>query len=406
MKNISSVLLVLFMAVSFVGFGQKVKVKKGKIFVDGTEVGIIEALDKKAIKYAVKDLSGVELFLVDVDIAEGSTRPFEFNWMTVSSEDFPQVNVVDYSMLSMSLSHPKIIAEIFTKTYGVFSINGLDREKVAEFFSIQRTSKYKDEVISVEAEEPAEKREEIKYVIKEERRGSLGSDIKKAIISSFDGEIKYGTVEYLKSVVPTNSKFYIKVLDNDNQRIAMFTPDSENNAFSLKGYNKINVKSSLEGDTQFLKSKLFNSILSELVANGLENGIVYGVLKGREQDIEDYYRLNKEAGNILNESGYMLSSSGEKLQGFVTLYFKSIALPLGVEDLELKYPTAKVNGRKMGLEFRFTRVEGAAGSTYKSRDNRGFCVYLENGGDKCFVGKKLGTAEYGFVETDALQPGN
>jgi len=145
MKKSTSILIILLFAVCFNTFAQKVKVKKGKILVDGTEVALLEEINKKEIKYAVKSLSGEELFEVDVDIAKGSTRPFEFNWMTISSKDYPQVNVVDYSMLSMSLSHPKIIADILTKTYFIFSAEGINNEMIAEFFAEKRTSKYKED---------------------------------------------------------------------------------------------------------------------------------------------------------------------------------------------------------------------------------------------------------------------
>jgi len=198
------ILLILFISITTFGFSQKVKVKKGKIIVDGVEVGIIEAEDKKEIKYAVKDLTGKDLFKVDVDIAEGSTRPFEFNWMTISSEDYPQVNVVDYSMISMSLSHPKIIAEILTKNYAIFSKDGLNNDKVAEFFAAKRFSEYK-----------------------EKATGNGGVDMV-GQNEGFDGKIK------IKKNQVLFDKKAIANIKNEDQGIYLFT--------SLDGSEKLTIK--------------------------------------------------------------------------------------------------------------------------------------------------------------------
>ncbi|GEM_PF-5900392 len=538
MKKVTTLFLFLVLLLAFKSFAQKVKVKKGKILVDGIEVGIIEDIDKSNIIYSVNDLSGKELFLVDVDIAEDSTRPFEFNWMTITSKDYAQVNVVDYSMISMSLSHRKIIAEILTKTYGIFSANGLNRNKVAEFFNEKRTSKYKetatgnarpameglnegfdgkirikdnnvlfdkkviakieqddykytfsssstkdkiivenmsatladtgeelnwlkvsdnkgrgtevkmeflagnmkdsraiaillsekynvitvngienlDEFFSVkrknltaeykilfeQAKESYLKEEaQIKYRIVEKGVELLGN-LDRGVIYSKEGSKKYGTVESIVGIYPTNPNFFIRILDNRNGQIAIIEPLPDSKEFSLKAYNGRVYKVQIEGDAAFRATKYYRSIVIALSGKGLDNGIELGIEDGKIKDIEGYYRINKEVGNILNEQGYVLNSKGKKIQGLITLYFKHIPLPLGVKDLELNYPTARVNGRKTGNTFRFARSIGSAGSTRKARDGAGFCIFLDGGGEKCYRGKKLGSAKYGFVVVDSL----
>ena len=544
MKSILSIVITLFCINASIA--QKVKVKKDKVLVDGTEVAMIVALDKKEIKYVIKDLAGEELFEVDVDIAEGSTRPFEFNWMTISSQSYPQVNVVDYSMLSMSLSHPKIIAEILTKTYGMFTQDGVDSNKIAEFFDAARTSKFKEDatgsgaadmanlddgfngkvrvkkdqvlfdkeavakvkvndgvytfssldgkntfkvdffvaelagkgetlkwlavsdkkrkseikmeylsgntsdvnalakllaekyniitangienldeffgvarknlteeyrVIFNEAKEAYLKAERsITFKIEEEdlKRKSIISDIEIGLISSKEGEKRLGTVETLKGVNFNAPNFYVNVIDKSNDLVAKITamPDAEKKEFFLVGYDNKRHTINIDGDTQFSKSTFYRSLAKILVENGYGNAVEFGVVRAKEMAIEEYYAKSAEAGNLLAASGYMLTSKREKRNGLITLYFKYIPIPDGVKDNEENTTLARVDGNKTGKQFRFQSALGTDGSTYKARDNRGFCVYLDGGGEKCYVGKKLGTADYGFVETDALVPGN
>ncbi len=549
MKKQTKIFITLFLGVFLCGYAQKVKVKKGKILVDGVEVGIIEAVDKKNIIYTVKDLSGKELLKVDADVAEGSTRPFEYNWMTVSSKDYPQVNVVDYSMISMSLSHPKIIAEILTKTYGIFSAKGIDDEKIAEFFSIKRTSKYKEDAtgsggvvmdgidegfegkirvkgkdvlfdkkvianmvqddhkyafiasntkdklyveylstplagsdeilrwlvvsdnqdrqtevkmeylsgniknsraiaellaekynlltvngienldaffnverkslteeyrtIFNEAKEAYAKAEGlIKFRIEEEgiRERSSLSELEKGLIISKEGDKKLGTVESLKGVYPTDPKFNIKVWDKSKGLIAkVITFEGANKKeFTLVGYDNKKHKIILEGDTKFNKSGLYKSLSKILVDNGYGNAVEFGIVRAKEMAIEEFYAKTKEAGNLRYAPGYVLYNGKKgvkKIGGYITLYFKQIPIPEGVEDIEEgRIMNSNVDGKRLGTVFRFQEVKGIqTGTLYKARDNKGFCIYLEDGDEKCYVGKKLGTAKYGFVETAELK---
>ncbi|MBU2948216.1 hypothetical protein [Zobellia uliginosa] len=364
MKNVFTILVTLFCISTLLA--QKVKVKKDKILVDGTEVGIIEAIDKKEIKYAIKDLAGAELFEVDVDIAPGSTRPFEYNWMTISSKDYEQVNVVDYSMISMSLSHAKIIAEILTKTYFIFSAEGINKEMIADFFAEQRTSKYKEDATGAGGLDMANQGEGFNGKVKVKKGEILFDKNAVAQLKNVgDGLYVFSALDGSEKL---NVKYFSLYIDQVFDKKWLEITDSKNRMAEVKmeyvsTWSGLNLE---KGITELLAKKY--NLITE---SGIENlDVFYAVDRIKLSDgfLEEYNTIQAErmerVKNVearlaqfrVNEAGKISMSNDGSNAGYFTTNGKPIQATGGIRNL---MALADVNDKVIA------KFEGVDASNYK-----------------------------------------
>ncbi|WP_396632659.1 hypothetical protein [Maribacter sp. R86514] len=342
MQSISKILFLLFFTISFVSNAQKVKVKKDLIIIDNIEVGLIQAVDKKEIIYVVKDLSGTEIMTVDVDIAKGSTRPFEYNWMTIKSKNYPQVNVVDYSMISMSLSHAKIIAEILTKTYDIFSAEGLNTQNVEAFFAEERTSKYKADATGNGGVDMKGLNEGFAGKVKLKKNQIIFDGEPVVSVSENQGVYTYTDlksdevlrVSYNALTIPeVYSKKWLVVKDSENR-------ESELQMDYMSAWGGLNLKK----DLARLLSEKYNIITKEGIKN-LETFYAVDREKLSEGYLEEYNKLQSEinkreaenkarrADFVTNETGSVLLTNGNGDVGRFFLNGKNIQNVGGTRNL-------------------------------------------------------------------------
>ncbi|TDT46385.1 hypothetical protein CLV90_0435 [Maribacter spongiicola] len=402
------------------GFGGKIKVKDNQVLFDKVPVAIVKINNGVYTYTSLKDNKKLK---VDFYVAELAGTDETLKWLAVSENKRRSEIKMEY--LSGSARDENAITQLLSKKYNLITLNGI--ENVDEFFKVDRknlTEEYR--TMFNEAKESYILAENsIKYKIIEEgiRERSALSSIEKGIIYNKEDDKILGTVESLKGVNANSAEFYVKIYDTDKRLVAniISLPDSDKNEYILKGYDSNMHIVNLEGDMQFSKQTFYRNLSKVLIEYGydfaLDNGVEQAMirderiaLEAKQKIIDDFEFQSKAAGNLRRAPGYVIMSSkkGKKIGGYITLYNKTIPLPEGVEDLEEgRMFGDRIDGKKLGEYFRFEQyIEAKTGMLKKARDGGSFCLYLQDEAEKCFAGKKLGTATYGFVPVDSLQLGN
>ena len=384
-------------------FAQKLKVKKATILLDGKEIAKIRT---EGETYLFQNLNDTTLAKIDFNAREATSSIIEL-WVNVSNPEGTVSNEVSFRP-GLTLNPEKMLAGFIQKELKFFDVSGVRTDIIDAFFKSKTVRKDKEMYDKMSASNQKANEWISQF--------NINSD--NGIITKISSNKIVSYIE-LKNPDNKNPKHAsLVILDGDREVIANIEPHKNkatkiigveisasaglSKDLDIKRYD--NTMSFINIDNQNIENRddFYNVVLKQMYHNGYKYVFEFGVEKSKEKDIEDYYRMNDEAGNIINKLGYFVNSKGKKYQGLITLYFKDIPRPIGVENSELKYAPNQVNGIRTGLEFRIS-TSGNNGIRHKARDGAGFCIFLDSGGEKCYKGKKLGTAKYGFVETDSIE---
>lgn len=146
------IVLTLLVVIPLLSFGQKIKVKKGVVTFDGTEVAKVD--DDVRNNYKFTTLEGEKAF--DVVFKGMSASNLEgFQWLEMTSTD-GKITEIPYEVLMTSFSVTKLIIKLLSEKYELISTNGIDMAKVEEFFAVERevlSDKYAKAVVSAKTDE-------------------------------------------------------------------------------------------------------------------------------------------------------------------------------------------------------------------------------------------------------------
>ena len=146
------IILTLLITLPFVGFSQKIKIKKGIITFDKKEVAKVN--DDVRNFYKFSTLEGEKAF--DVEFKGMSASNLEgFQWLELTSVDGKKTEI-PYEVLMTSFSVTKLIIKLLSEKYELITFNGIDMAKVDAFFAIEReklSDKYAKAVVSAKADE-------------------------------------------------------------------------------------------------------------------------------------------------------------------------------------------------------------------------------------------------------------
>lgn len=391
MKKI--LLLFVLTLVHYNSFSQKLKVKGDLISIDKKEIAKIETGDEI---YLLKDLEDNILAKINFGGEEATASITEL-WVEVTNPEETVTNEVSFKMTGITFNPKKLVADFIYKNLYFFDEKGIKHETIESFFSkkVERENKAMYDSIASREEEIISKISRHRII---EENGNIYND----------RDQKVGSVTFSKGLYPTDPNFWIKVFDRDQKLIATFNPIVNTENFKLSGYDELTKKAKIEGDLQFRKTKLYNSILESLFRNGYGDALEFGIDQAIQMSIDEYWEKFEKSENILEKKGYKLEDDGTKIEAYITIYFEDIPVPYGmlspedyfVENNEgVVMAIDRLDRFDLGEVVRFQKVlNNTSGLIGKARDNVQFCVYLDNGDEDCYKGHKIGTAKYKFLK--------
>ncbi|MFV0541901.1 MAG: hypothetical protein ACK5MZ_11830 [Aestuariibaculum sp.] len=382
MKKTVIIFLALF---SIVVSAQDYKFKKDRVLFDKTPVA--KFTDNKSV-YTFESLDGSNKIKVELKKIN-LTSDLMKQWLVISDENSERVSQVEYKILSFSLSLKKILAELLHKEYNILTSNGV--ENLDAFFEVERPNleeEYKAQLKQYESDAiaNAQAMSEINVTVNVQ---------KKEILSA--GEI-IGT--YVK---PSNGAFQnvniYSLYDLDAHKIAIATLGNFSKVsvtlpyHEKEGVNEIAFKATVNYTITGLNDKDEATFITEVVKNLAINGIALGhqITQSRQANYaakeevkKDYLKEFKEnSKNVYFTKGYIVSNDDGKKDGEIQFIVEKPENNSGIVDLD-----EATIGQRVLLKYENKKGKTKF-TTFKSKDEEKFCVYTEDGYERCFKGIKV-----------------
>lgn len=403
MKNNTVVKFLFFslFLISLVSFGQKIKVKRGKVLINKTESALFK--EEGRFEYVYSDLNTKEPVFKTKLISKKVTDALTKQWLEVSNVDDSKKTEVKYEILSFSLSNKKIITLLFVKKYKLLSEKGFDYDALEAFFNEDRPliSEEVNEILKGEVQKENDiasitgfdvdfKRN---YIFKDsipysyDRRGALET----GELESYNNYLgSYHLYKDDKTSFKDVSKLKFYDLSSRNVAIATFGNFGNVNLdlpFANKGNGK-NIK--YKSKVPFMergagaKRKLLNEVLRYIIYNGVTLGNQYNEEQNakKEVDIAKYNEAMKNSRNVYHELGYYIDKNDEKVNGVMTIVFEQL------KDFTFTHKDARVKSDEMGkyLHVRRLKDEGKYPVKIKARSKFKACLVDSKA---CFRGVKI-----------------
>ncbi len=349
-------------------FAQKVKVKRGIIYVDKKEVAKIEK-EKKI--YKIFDLKGKELFS-----AESTSKTIAGNtvsklWLRLTSIN-GNVREIDLTDKPFTFSSQKVITRNLVVGPSAFlSASGINASLINDFFSETDTSisnKIDNQYAAIKERHDKEDNiaEELKLKIDRGGNISLGKNIVGNIIKKENGE-NSGFTSYT-------------IVDLDNFVVA--SANFNGNLMSvlkgckIKTYDKKeHIVNEVYSSGRIEEDKLANRIVKMLYANGynIEEASANYQSEKKKQYKDAYNKALSSSVNIVDVEGYILDKKGRKIEGIISIPYENIKAKInpnsGMSDV------SNYGG--------FVNVESSDGKMKSHKARNGVIVFV---GDRVFVG--------------------
>ncbi len=379
-------------------FAQKVKVKKGEIFIDEVSVGLVESIGSK--QYLFKNKAGEIMFYADFKQKRLSqSEIFETIELKKNPTDTP--NIIEAKQFSINLfDYTKYVVEnLVLGKVKLINENGFMMTEINDFF--------KTKVVETVSEET-----KISAKYQNLRNQSFIVDKDGRIR---DGETYIGAIQKKDSIVKRENNTDLsvtnyRVYDIDHNLISKLT--SYNLSPELRKKNK-DVLERVKDNVIFVFSgqeiiiygfeegiPFENTIVKYLSSGGYVLRSQYNDMKGEKNDVFKKAKVVEAAKvventnekkaenskNFVEKKGYIVDKDGVKTEGEITIYFEDPStdsgfsggniLTLGGGDFgksgKIKYIDA--NGKKQKDSF-------------KSKNGVKFCVETATE-SVCFLGLK------------------
>ncbi|WP_299105449.1 hypothetical protein [uncultured Tenacibaculum sp.] len=411
MKKFSQYLFISFFFLSLASFGQKVKIKKGKVLVDKVASALFK--EEGRHEYLYSDLNTKAPVFKAKLVGKKVTNELTKQWLEVSLPDGSKTTEVAYEILSFSLSMKKIISYLFVKKYKLIKQGGIDNDAVTAFFNEERPSisKEVDELIKNEVQKEQaiagitgfEVDTKRNYIFKDsipygkDRRGSISSED----LEAYDNYLGY---YHLLSNGQTNFKGIstLKFYDLSRRNVAIANFGNFGDAtidfpFLNDGKGaKVKYKSSVPFIDRGSEAqhKLIDEALRHIIYNGVTLGNQYkDEQKAKKQvEIAKYEEAMKQSNNVYHEIGYYETKSGQKINGLITIIYSKL------NGFTFAHEDAVVPNGEYGkyLHVRKLKDSGNVPVKIKAKSRIKAC-FID--GKPCFRGVRLSTLKgYRYLE--------
>lgn len=370
MKKIILALLITFPLLSF---GQKIKVKKGIVTFDGTEVAKIN--DNTRDNYKFSTLKGEKAF--DVVFKGMSASNLEgFQWLELTSADGKKTEI-PYEVLMTSFSVSKLIIKLLSEKYELITTNGIDMAKVDEFFAVERevlSDKYAQAVVAAKTDEAERQKTVGKYnpFVKDDGTILFGGSQGTNIVGRASFYNNTYTVKDLDGIVVGTAKGCSTCTDVD---ATTYTDDTFKFDYGSKtmmtgrfsrSFAQIFVEEllgrgyTLQHEAKAYKKKLHNERVNVAKAQSIN---LYGV-----------------AGKVTDEDGKVYS-------GTVYAVFEKLQLDQSQQESSIYDMNSIDNyGKFVNVKYKNEKNRDRI-KKFAAKDNVTFCADDE-GTEKCFMGMK------------------
>jgi len=387
MKQIISILLILMINITFC---QEIKVKKDIIIIDGKEIAMIKEIPVKKVIDNVKgiyefyDLNNSKLFTLYYKNQDVNKSLKE--WVKLIKDGNPNENEVDLKSDIFSLNFKRIFADFLTKKYNFFNSNGINYDKINEFFN-QKIESGEQKLVESDSNKEKEFFTEGYFV---QTGNSNNIDIlsikdKKLVLGQF---IKTGNKCFNEQL---NSNIdYASIIDNDKNVVAKVICNGgvviktiKNEVIDSK-ISTLNLDLSLDTDINKILLELYkknytlgNQINKEKVAIQNDKNKVIQEQEKQKQLTLDEAKVNSK--NIYYQPGYIITQKNEKISGDISIDF---------EDIDY-IVTHNGESNKMLMSYEVRLKQPAKFYTYKATEGVKFCINdKKTGNEKCYKGVK------------------
>lgn len=376
-------LLLILLMIPVLGFAQKIKVKKDKVLFDEKEVAILKEVGQD---YEFYSLDNKKQFTARYNGLMEDNQ-VKYQWLTVTSPDGSQLSEVPYEVLQTSFDASKIVIRLLSEKYGLIDTNGINQQKLQEFYNVTRenlSDKYlknvtvaKEEAKATQAAHSA-KIAAVRPFVKSDGTvvagGQMGTKIlgKVIPISNYNFMGSFGPITvYDLDKIQVASAELVDNVDND-VNVTLFNGDK----FSYRAKRRY-----IKGDNALF----FNQLVEELVARDITLG--HQALTYNNQILKEKIKLAKErSANIYNKKGYAIDEKGVKYSGVLTAQFQKLDVH---ETGNTQVVDAIDNyGKKVTITYKNEKNRDRT-TTLSASDEVKFCVVGADGSETCYIGMKV-----------------
>ena len=383
MKKIIILFIILF---SFNLNAQKIKVKKGKVLIDGVAVATVKALGST---YTFTSLNNKNTIITKSHRLQ-ITKELEKKWLTIYDAEEKRFSEVEMEYFSVTLNGKKSVAELLIKKYALITTNGV--ENIESFLDKERPSLTEEYNGLIKKE-----------VVKNSELKNLNLTVNPNAKNIAEKGNIIGTYKAVQNKGPQNGQIYT-IYDLDFNKVAIASPGSmgkisvslpyAKNKFLFKAKTSIAQKTSI-----YNEGKLVTEIIEQMYLNNVTLGHQVNLQKKidadtKKEQVRDFKKtekeiLEKQSVNIYKEHGYIITKEGVKTEGVISIMFEDLYNKVGKNITEYKGKASTVT---------FINDNTSKSKIYSSKKNNvDFCIDKDN---KCFKALKgfLGKTYYEVID--------
>lgn len=376
-------LIYLFLLIPVLSFAQNIKTKKDKILFDEKEVAIFK--DGARDEYVFSSLDGTKQFTAKYkSMSEGNSVLYQ--WLEVSNADGSKKTEVPYEILQTSFSVSKIIIRLLAVKYELIDNNGINTQKLEQFFATERenlSEKYMKTVVIAKEEAKGNK------AVYDQKVGAIRPHVKKDGTIVTGGE--FGTNIIGKATHTTydvfNKNDFIFITDLDDIVVAKAkiteggTKTTEVTLFNGETFT-FNAKRSFHPNDAYL---YFKEIVEQLVARDYTLGHQAKTYNANLK--KEKVKVAKEkSGSVYNKKGYAVDEKGVKFEGTLNAEFE----PLDVYETGKTEVTDAIDNYGKRVSVKYLNEKGKERTTtLYAKDGAKFCLKNADGSEACYFGMKV-----------------
>lgn len=375
-------LIYLLMLMPVLAFSQKLTTKKDKILSDKKEVAMLTQSGRD--EYVFSTLDGKKQFSTKYNALSESDAVM-YQWLTVTSADGQRQSEIPYEVLMTSFSPSKIVLRLLSEKYGLIDDNGINQQKLDEFFNTKRenlSEKYLKTVV-IAKEEAKEKQKDyaakvgaVRPFVKNDgvivSGGSLGTKIIGRVVPityTFKGNNSPIIVYDLDGVAAR-----AELVDNveNDVNVTMF----DDNKFTYRAKRRY---------TNTDNNLFLTQLIEELVARDYTLGHQAKINNSRLRQ-EKIAKAKERSANLYNVKGYAIDNKSQKYDGVLTAQFEM----LDIDQTGNNQVTDAIDNYGKKVSVKYLNEKGRERTTtLNASDGTKFCIVNADGTETCFIGMKV-----------------
>jgi len=366
----------------------KVNIKKNVVSINGVDVAKSEKINKE---YKISSLDGTDWFIADV-IMDSNGEEAE-RWLILKGANGNKRDA-KYEMASLTFSTEKAVIDgLINSGTGIFNVDGINKEKLHEFFSKSDTT-YSESI--------KRKGQEYKKLVENEKKEKQVEDAlaakDKLVIDAKTQDItvqgknvlgkievtpiqQFGVLKGASYRVYDTNDLLVATIENAPISLNTFSNSVKVSLASGEIIKLINIEKSSAANDDYRES-IKNRLVRKLYKQGylsVEANATRKQQLGAQRAASNLQRIEEELAVTTNRykvKGYVIDKDNNKQEGLITIEFDPIAgvngSSNGIYNFSAKY------GAKVLLDQDGKKV------VYEAKDRVMFC--LENG--ECYIGLK------------------